>query len=132
MGPCKGNKDFDAWNRRKKELELLPISKHVYPREIWWCSLGLNLGAETNGKNNNFERPVVAMKVYNKETMIILPLTTRPKSDAFHYELSMSNKKVWVKLTQSRVISGKRLSRKIYVLNKGDFLRLRHMWKSSL
>ena len=67
-------KDFDKWNKNKKELENASIKKYVHPKEIWWCSLGVNIGAEIDGKNENFERPIIVMKVYNKETMVILPL----------------------------------------------------------
>lgn len=121
-------KEFDKWNSSKKELEDAVIKKYVHPREIWWCSLGLNLGAEIDGKNENFERPVIIMKVYNKETMIILPLTTKQKSDKFHYKIQTEEKTVWAKLTQVRLISSKRLIRKIDLLGKEPFNVLKQEW----
>ncbi len=69
-------KDFDTWNKMKKELNRLPIDRFAHAREIWWCSLGLNVGAEIDGKNENFERPVIVLKVYNVETMLVLPITS--------------------------------------------------------
>lgn len=120
------------WNSNKKELEGTPIKKYVHPREIWWCSLGVNLGAEIDGKNENFERPVIVMRVYNKETMVILPITTRQKDDQFHHKIQTTDKTVWVKLTQMRVISSKRLLRKIDILNEASFNTLRNIWKQSL
>lgn len=125
-------KDFDAWNKNKKELETAPITKYAHPREIWWCSLGVNLGAETDGKNENFERPVIVMKVYNKETMVILPITTKPKDDEFHHKIQTAEKTVWVKLTQARVISNKRLLRKVDLLDEASFDILKDVWKQSL
>ena len=125
-------KDFDTWNKNKKELESAPIKKYVHPKEIWWCSLGLNLGAETDGKNENFERPVIVMKVYNKETLLILPITTRQKDDQFHHKIQTVDKTVWVKLTQARVISNKRLLRKIDMLDGASFNNLKDAWKQSL
>ncbi|MBI2475936.1 MAG: type II toxin-antitoxin system PemK/MazF family toxin [Candidatus Taylorbacteria bacterium] len=125
-------KNFDKWNENKKELEKALTQKYAYPREIWWCSLGVNLGAEIDGKNESFERPVIVMKVYNKETMVILPLTTKPKDDRFHHKIQSEDKTTWVKLTQMRVISNKRLSRKVGVLNEAMFDELKKVWIKSL
>lgn len=33
-----------------------------YEREIWWCSLGVNIGFEQDGTNDLFERPVLVIK----------------------------------------------------------------------
>ena len=125
-------KDFDKWNKNKKELENTPIKKYVHPKEIWWCSLGVNLGAEIDGKNENFERPIIVIKVYNKETMIILPLTTKQKDDKFHHKIQTEGKIVWAKLTQMRMISSKRLLRKIDALDEVSFNVLKDIWKQSL
>ena len=125
-------KDFDAWNKNKKDLEKASTLRYAYPREIWWCSLGINLGAEIDGKNENFERPIIVMKVYNKETMIILPLTTKQKDDEFHHKIETEDRVVWAKLTQMRVISNKRLSRKVGVLEEIAFDVLKKTWIRSL
>ena len=125
-------KNFDAWNELKKELDGDAITAFAYPREIWWCSLGVNIGAEIDGKNENFERPVIVMKVYNKETLLILPITSRQKDDPFHHKIQTKQKTVWVKLTQPRIISNKRLLRKVNVLGESEFEALKTRWKDSL
>ena len=54
-------KDFDKWNERKKALndrERILFN----PREIWWCSFGVNIGSEQDGSGDNFERPVIIIK----------------------------------------------------------------------
>ena len=48
-------KDFDRWNALKKKTEEKPDNFGVNQREIWWTSLGLNVGVETDGKNADFE-----------------------------------------------------------------------------
>ena len=125
-------KDFDKWNTLKKNLHDRRIDAFAYPREIWWCSLGVNIGAEADGKNENFERPVVVLKVYNKETMLVLPITSKEKNDKFHHKIKTDQKTVWVKLTQSRVISNKRLLRKVDVLGEEEFDKLKSVWKELL
>lgn len=134
-------KDFDGWSEFKKNLEDKERVVFAWPREIWWCSLGINLGAEIDGKNDLFERAVLVMRVYNRETMLILPITTKRKNDQFHYGIFIKtassptkdylelDKLVWVKLTQSRVISNKRLLRKICVISDEDYHKIREAFK---
>lgn len=31
-------------------------------REVWWASVGINIGNEVDGKNGYFERPVLVLK----------------------------------------------------------------------
>ena len=60
-------KDFDKWNTEKKLIDqrIINKDKFFYPREVWWCSAGLNIGVESNGKNKNFERPMLIIKKFN-------------------------------------------------------------------
>ncbi len=126
------NKDFDSWNTNKKRIESKSTTALAYPREVWWCVIGLNIGTEIDGKNQSFERPVIVVRVYNKEMMVVLPLTSKKKQDPFHHLIKVNDRLVSAKLTQMRVISGKRLSRKIGVLDKDSFNTLRLVWKNSL
>ena len=43
-------KDFDSWNEKKKILNNNDVSFY-HEREVWWCSLGVNVGYEQNGKS---------------------------------------------------------------------------------
>ncbi len=52
-------KNFDQWNTEKKNIHNRKNDVFAYPREIWWCALGINVGAEIDGKSDNFERPVL-------------------------------------------------------------------------
>ena len=114
---------FDTWNSLKKVLQKENRILYAHPREIWWCSLGINLGAETNGKHNNFERPV-----------LVLPMTSKYKNDVFHVAIpareigvadNLETKSVYVKLTQMRVISSKRLIRRVGILPEEPFQNIK-------
>lgn len=50
-------KQFDLWNKKKKYVEARAHSENLYlhEREVWWCSVGVNIGVEIDGKNNVFE-----------------------------------------------------------------------------
>jgi len=129
------SKNFDEWNTLKKKVDTEKREVYGYPREVWWCSLGVNIGAEIDGKNESFERPVIIMRVYNKETMLVLPTTSKARADKFHLALEVETqnpktkemyvKTVYVKLTQARVISNKRLIRKIAVIGESDFVKIK-------
>ena len=122
-------KDFAKWLGLKEKLNAMPGTAFAHPREIWWCSLGVNVGVETDGKNENFERPVIIMRVYNTKSMIALPLTSKEKNDKFHHMVKTARKVSWAKLTQARVISNKRLLRKVDVLDKDSFEKLQKILK---
>lgn len=125
-------KDFDKWNFLKKDINNNNRTPYFHSREIWWCSLGLNIGEEIDGKNNNFERPVLIIKVYNRKTLLILPLTSKNKNDKYHFNIESKQKTVYAKITQMRVISSKRLLRKIGTIDKNVFLKLKQFLKESI
>jgi len=116
-------KDFNKWNEEKKLVEERVINRDLffYPREIWWCSAGLNVGVETDGKNENFERPMLIIKKFNADMIWVLPLTAKEKQDKYHHKLEHEKIKSWVVLSQIKTISTKRLLRKIGSISDSDF-----------
>ena len=109
-------KDFDCWNELKKTLEKrVPV--FCNERELWWCSIGANIGTETSGKNELFERPVLILEVYNKHSIRVVPLTSKVKNDRFHTKLDYQGRQGWAILSHSKTISSKRLQRKLYKIN---------------
>ena len=115
------SKDFDSWNKLQKFIESKNVDIFCNTREIWWASLGLNIGSEEDGKNNLFERPVLIIKVFNKSTVRILPLTSKTKNDKNHVPISYEGMLGSVILSQLKTISTKRLTRKLCKLNKREF-----------
>ena len=103
---------------------MLEIKKPTFcnKREIWWCSLGVNIGAETCGKNELFERPVLVLRVYNLQSILVAPLTSRPKDDSFHKKIRYENTDGWVILSHARTISPKRLQRKLTRLDEDQYM----------
>jgi mRNA interferase MazF len=125
-------KDFDNWNKLKKELEINQTKIFANVRDIWWCSIGLNVGTELCGKNEFFERPILVMKVFNKDTIKVVPLTSKEKSGKYFFELNFNGIKSYASLSQIKTISTRRLSRKISRLDKQQFINLVSAYKSSL
>jgi len=122
-------KDFDKWNELKKQLNGFDKAKDFYfmEREVWWCSLGVNIGFEQDGKHDNFERPVLIIKTFNKEVLWIIPLTSRHKKNKYYYEFDYKNQPQTAILSQIRLISSKRLLRKIWTFPKKDFKKIKEL-----
>lgn len=55
-------KDFDAWNENKKRLHVEGENKLYHKQEVWWCSLGVNVGFEQDGTGIDGQRPVLILK----------------------------------------------------------------------
>lgn len=116
-------KRFDEWNKQKQKIDTHEIQDPLYikEREVWWISMGVNVGAEIDGKNELFERPVLVFRKVGREQFYGLPLTSKEKAGPFyrlvHYGESAGN----VCLSQLRVFSAKRLIRKIDVVNETEF-----------
>ncbi|HTX86808.1 MAG TPA: type II toxin-antitoxin system PemK/MazF family toxin [Candidatus Nanoarchaeia archaeon] len=82
-------------------------------REIWWASIGINIGNEIDGKNGYFERPVLVLKKINPNTLLVIPITTQDKRGYYYLELENEAGKDIFILSQMRLISSKRLIRKM-------------------
>lgn len=106
-------KDFDGWNTKAKKLDSKIFNDFFYAREIWWCALGVNIGSEQDGKNESFERPVLILKRINKDSCFIAPFTSRLIDNEYRITTQSSGMHAQVVLSQIKVISTKRLLRKV-------------------
>ncbi len=105
-------KDFDKWNEHKKIIESHAGKRFIHEREVWWCSLGLNIGDEEDGKNDLYERPVLILRKFNDHLVLVVPLTTQLKNNEYYLSLVGSPVQEAAVLSQLRLISTKRLNRK--------------------
>lgn len=118
-------KDYNLWNVEKQKIDCrTQMNVYYAEREIWWCSVGINIGVEINGKNSKFERPVLILKKFNGLMLWVLPLTTKDKSKSIYYVRVERPTIAWVSLTQIKSISSLRLLRKVCTLSNEDFIRI--------
>lgn len=115
------SKDFDNWNKEKQIINKNERQFYFATREIWWCALGINVGAEIDGKNNKFERPILIMKYINQDMILILPLSTKGYISRTQIRIRTEKILSFVKISQLRVISTKRLLRKLDILPEDQF-----------
>ncbi len=125
------NKDFDNWNKRKKVIDCQQKFFYCNEQELWWCALGMNVGFEQNGVGKEYLRPVLVLKGLSKQTCFVIPLTTSSSSHKFRPHIGLvDNKNAHAILSQLRAIDIKRLVRKIGVLDKDIFDRVRKTVKN--
>ncbi len=116
-------KEFDRLNEKKKEADrrFLRKSFYIHAREVWWCSIGVNVGSEIDGKNENFERPILIAKVFSRDGFLGIPLTSKEKSHRYAVPIHHGKGISFANTSQLRILSEKRLLRKIGMANEFDF-----------
>jgi len=120
------SKDFDAWNKTKKELHEGSSAPFYHEREVWWCSLAVNIGSEQDGTGKNFDRPVVIIRGFNKAVFFAVALTGKRKQGKFYLPLgTIEGRDASAVLSQVRLIDSKRLVRKITTLDEVTFVKLK-------
>lgn len=103
------SKEFDEWNNVKKNTA---IRERVFfdKGDVWFASIGKNIGDEEDGKNEYFERPVLITRKFNNNVFLALPLTSTSKTGKFYHSLESFSGSVVI-LSQIRLLDSKRLLR---------------------
>ncbi len=96
--------------------------------------MGQNIGFEQNGKGENFVRPVIILKKFNKNMFFGVPLSSQEKEGTFYYNFKFLkngkiNKNIAL-LSQMKLYSSNRLLNKIGMISKENFLELKTKLKS--
>lgn len=125
-------KNFQEWHLIKKLLENKEEKVYFHEREIWWCSFGVNIGFEEDGKNKQFERPALVLKKFNNDLLWVLPLTSVQKVGKYYFKINFRKRNSAVILSQLRIISGKRLLSKMHMIAKNDFEEIKKRVKGFL
>ena len=126
-------KDFDSWNIVKKNINIQSKTSYCHPREIWWCSLGVNIGFEQDGTGESFDRPVVVIKGFNERIFFGVVLTSKAKVGEYYFPLGkIEDKDASAILSQVRLIDTKRLVRKITTLDQRSFDGLKEALQRTL
>lgn len=121
-------KDFINWIQYKIILNSHTQLISFKEREIWWRSLGVNVGSEQDGKNKKYNRPVLVIKKFNKTQFWGIPLNTKSQeNDDFYFKLDIKGKDCWVCLSQLITLDSRRLSTnsKIEKISESEFKRIK-------
>lgn len=125
---------YNNWNKIKKEIASDNITVGFKNRDIFYMNMGKNIGFEQDGKGENFVRPVVIVKGFNKYMFFGIPLSTKIKEGKFYYNFKFNKKDEIVEnialLSQMRLFSTKRLLNKIGMMHIDDFDNMKNKFKN--
>lgn len=130
-------KDYGEWHKKKKILNEREDIDNIFFREkeVWWTALGVNIGFEQDGKGEEFRRPVLILKKFNKYVVLVVPLTTKLKKDNKYYipcSIVDDNIARMVIISQVRLIDTKRLIDKLGVADEDSFIKIKNAIKAML
>ena len=96
-------KDFDRWNSKKKVVNLSSRFVRFHEREIWWCTIGINVGREQDSDTRDFR-----------------------------IKLFLGSRKNDLLILQMRSYDVKRLVRKMTTISVHDFVHINYYVQSLL
>ena len=118
-------KELDGWIIKKKDLHNKVVVPPLFKeRDIWWVSVGVNVGFEEDGKDTNYVRPVLIVKKFSREMFLGVPMSTKLKDNKYYIPVTVKNNTVSVMISQIRVFSSKRIWNKLAELDHGDFSKI--------
>ncbi len=106
------NKNFDEWNEKKKKIDYDKRAP-VKLGEVYWCNLGINIGVEQDGRGDNFQRPVIVIKKFSGQIILVAPLTTQLHKGDWYFDVNIFGIRQQVILNQIRPVDTKRLTKGI-------------------
>ncbi len=106
-------KDFDNWNDKKKYLHKEKQRPFFKEGEVWFASLGVNIGYEQDGKGKDALRPVIVLKKFNNNSLFVVPLSRSEKDGKYYIKTQAAGKSGVAALSQARMLDSKRLVYKI-------------------
>lgn len=118
-------KDFHEWIEVKSDLHFAGVFRDVKEGDIWWCSMGENVGVEINGKQELFLRPVLVLRKLSRLGFMGIPLTSQFHEGLWYVAFEFKHKKQYAVLAQARVLSVYRLCRKMGTVPNSDLSLVR-------
>ena len=126
-------KNFIQWNDKKIQIHENELGKLYHAREVWWCSLGVNIGFEQDGSGEGYQRPALILKGLSKNTCLVIPLTTSSEKHPLRIPVGMvEGREASAIISQMRVVDTKRLVNKVGFIDKEVFERIRKAVKDIL
>ncbi|MCL5781827.1 MAG: type II toxin-antitoxin system PemK/MazF family toxin [Patescibacteria group bacterium] len=125
------NKRFPEWIVLKEKLDLSIHESPLFNEgEVWWCSIGENVGREISGKSQLFSRPVLVFRKLSRQMFLGIPTTSQIRTGSWYVPVQYNDKQYTVVLAQMRVFDTKRMSNKIGKIDSVNLNRVRSGFES--
>ena len=118
-------KNYTIWHKTKIIIEHKESRVHFQIRDVFFCSIGENVGFEQDGRGEEFLRPVVVVKKFNNEVFLGVPLTHTDKKGKYYFSFDLNKEKSVAILSQIRLFDAKRMKYKIGMIAEKDFVVLK-------
>ena len=130
-------KEYSEWHKKKTILNKREDIDNIFFREkeVWWIALGVNIGFEQDGKGEEFRRPVLIVKKFNKYLVLAVPLTTKIKKDNKYYvTCSITDDTIsrMAIISQVRPVDTKRFIDKLGVADDDSYNEIKNAIKAML
>lgn len=123
-------KNYSNWHDLKTTVNNEKVRPKFHPREIWFATIGNNIGFEQDGQGKYYLRPVIIIRKFNNEVCLVIPLTKNQKKGIHYYSFSYQEKVTSTAiLSQIRLIDSKRLNYKSGYISEKDFILLKEKLK---
>ena len=124
-------KRFEEWINLKGKLHGKNNDPpRVKKGDIWWTSIGENIGFEINGKSQLFTRPVIILKKMMYGLYFVIPTTTKIKNRPWLVPFRHRSLDMVACIHHARPIDYRRLSSCIGEINESDFARIKAAFRN--
>jgi mRNA interferase MazF len=119
-------KRFLEWILLKERLQANNSTPpFVSERDLWWISMGENVGSEINGKSKLFSRPGIIYKKLSHTFYLIIPTTTQKREGSWFIPITINGKQTYACLHQLKTFDYRRLSSRMAQLTPDDFEKVK-------
>ena len=123
---------YDKWNNLKKNIED-KIGVPFHQGQIYFMSIGYNIGYEMYGHDDLFLRPVLVYRKLSSTAFIGIPLTSKQKDGNYYFTFRYTNKTLSTAcLNQIRTFDIKRAQYYDGYIKLSDYCKLRDKLKEFL
>jgi mRNA interferase MazF len=114
-------KNFDAWIFQKKKVdqEIIAIKNRLHIGEVRWCSIGVNIGSEIDGKGEGFFRPVLIVSLVGSALCLVVPVTSKIKREVpGFFVVTINNQEQSLCIQHMRSVSQKRIYQRMVTISE--------------
>jgi sulfate adenylyltransferase subunit 1 len=116
---------FEQWNEKKQIIHNEKKYLKFRERDILFLSVGKNIGYEQYGKGEEFLRPVLVYKKFNKRTFLGIPLSSVEKNGSYYFSFNYTKSIIsTANFSQIKTFDIKRAKYRSGVIDEQDFEKL--------